>query len=42
MASASVVEKILIEVILPADKKKVDKLSLDQVITKFFHIPCQV
>ena len=29
MASASVVEKILAEVILPADKEKVEKLSLD-------------
>ena len=38
MASASVAEKILAGVILPADKKKVDKLSLDQVVTKFLHI----
>ncbi|GFZ00366.1 ankyrin repeat-containing 2B [Actinidia rufa] len=31
-------EKILAGVILPADKEKVDKLSFDQVVTKFFHI----
>ena len=31
MASASVVEKILAEVILPTDKERVKKLSLDQM-----------
>ena len=39
---ASMAEKILVGVILPADKEKVDKLSLDQVVTKFFHIVGQV
>ena len=38
MASPSVTEKILSKVILPTNKEKVDKLSLDQVVTKFFHI----
>ena len=33
-----VVEKILGRVIPPADKKKVEKLTMDQVVTKFFHI----
>ena len=42
MASASVAEKMLIGVILPTDKEKVDKLSLDQVVTKFLHILGQV
>ncbi|GFS38856.1 hypothetical protein Acr_00g0059850 [Actinidia rufa] len=35
--SASVAKKILSGVILPVDNEKVDKLSLDQVVTKFFH-----
>ncbi|GFZ06968.1 hypothetical protein Acr_18g0011380 [Actinidia rufa] len=38
MANAAVAEKILTGVILPADKERVDKLSLDQVVTKFLHI----
>ena len=38
MASASVVEKIITGVILPVNKEKIDKLSLDQVGTKFLHI----
>ena len=42
MVSASVMEKILARVILPADKKKVEKFSLDQVATKFLHIVAQV
>ena len=42
MASASVVEKILVRVILPANREKVEKLSLDQVITQFLHILGQV
>ena len=42
LGSPSVVEKILAGVILPADNEKVDKLSLDQVVTKFFHIIGQV
>ncbi|GFZ08778.1 hypothetical protein Acr_20g0005860 [Actinidia rufa] len=37
MASAATVEKILAGVILPADKEKVDKLTFDQVVTKFIH-----
>ncbi|GFS35816.1 hypothetical protein Acr_00g0042280 [Actinidia rufa] len=38
LRSPSIAEKILSEVILPIDKVKVDKFSLDQVVTKFFHI----
>ncbi|GFZ19506.1 hypothetical protein Acr_28g0002110 [Actinidia rufa] len=37
MASAVTAEKILAGVILPADKEKVDKLTFDQVVTKFIH-----
>ncbi|GFZ16733.1 hypothetical protein Acr_26g0000030 [Actinidia rufa] len=37
MASAATVEKILAGVILPADKEKVDRLTFDQVVTKFLH-----
>ncbi|GFY90257.1 hypothetical protein Acr_07g0004540 [Actinidia rufa] len=37
MASAATAEKILAGVILPADKEKVDKLTFDQVVTKFIH-----
>ncbi|GFY95620.1 hypothetical protein Acr_10g0010050 [Actinidia rufa] len=38
LGNPSMAEKILSGVILPADKKNVDKLSLDQVVTKAFHI----
>ncbi|GFY81003.1 hypothetical protein Acr_01g0008120 [Actinidia rufa] len=31
-------EKILAGVILPADKEKVDRLTFDQVVTKFLHV----
>ncbi|GFZ18585.1 hypothetical protein Acr_27g0003240 [Actinidia rufa] len=37
MASMATAEKILAGVILPADKEKVDKLTFDQVVTKFIH-----
>ncbi|GFY92797.1 hypothetical protein Acr_08g0011930 [Actinidia rufa] len=37
-ASPSVAEKIFSGVILPVDREKVNKLSLDQVVTKFFHV----
>ncbi|GFZ14273.1 hypothetical protein Acr_24g0004630 [Actinidia rufa] len=37
MASAATAKKILAGVILPADKEKVDKLTFDQVVTKFIH-----
>ncbi|XP_057496274.1 uncharacterized protein LOC130781192 [Actinidia eriantha] len=37
MASAATAEKILAGVILPADKEKVERLSFDQVVTKFLH-----
>ncbi|XP_057511556.1 uncharacterized protein LOC130793729 [Actinidia eriantha] len=37
MASAATAEKILAGVILPADKEKVDRLTFDQVVTKFLH-----
>ncbi|GFZ08155.1 hypothetical protein Acr_19g0010920 [Actinidia rufa] len=37
MASAATAEKILAGVILPADKEKVDRLTFDQVVTKFIH-----
>ncbi|GFY84077.1 hypothetical protein Acr_03g0008510 [Actinidia rufa] len=38
MASAATAEKILAGVTLPADKEKVDRLTFDQVVTKFS--PC--
>ncbi|GFZ19277.1 hypothetical protein Acr_27g0010160 [Actinidia rufa] len=38
MASAATAEKILAGVILPADKEKVDRLTFDQVVTKFLHV----
>ena len=38
LVSDYVAEKIQARLILPSDKEKVDKLSLDQVITKFLHI----
>ncbi|GFY81236.1 hypothetical protein Acr_01g0010450 [Actinidia rufa] len=38
MASAAIAEKILAGVILPADKEKVDRLTFDQVVTKFLHV----
>ncbi|XP_057509130.1 uncharacterized protein LOC130791815 [Actinidia eriantha] len=38
MASAATAEKILAGVILPADKEKVDRLTFDQVVTKFRHV----
>ena len=42
MASAATAEKILSGVILPADKEKVDRLTFDQVVTKFLHVLGQV
>ena len=42
MASASVAEKILARVVLSADREKVEKLGLDQVVTKFLHCIGQV
>ncbi|PSS07222.1 Proline--tRNA ligase [Actinidia chinensis var. chinensis] len=38
MASAATTEKILVGVILLADKEKVEKLTFDQVVTKFLHV----
>ncbi|GFY81587.1 hypothetical protein Acr_01g0013960 [Actinidia rufa] len=38
MASAATAEKILARVILPTDKEKVDRLTFDQVVTKFLHV----
>ncbi|GFS36407.1 hypothetical protein Acr_00g0045780 [Actinidia rufa] len=38
MASVATAEKILARVILPADKEKVQKLTFDQVVTKFLHV----
>ena len=38
LRSPSVVEKILGGVIPPTDKEKMEKPTLDQVVTKFFHI----
>ncbi|GFY88358.1 hypothetical protein Acr_06g0002980 [Actinidia rufa] len=35
-------EKILAGVVLPADKEKVDRLTFDQVVTKFLHVVGQV
>ncbi|XP_057465377.1 uncharacterized protein LOC130755081 [Actinidia eriantha] len=37
MASAATAEKILAGVILLADKEKVERLTFDQVVTKFLH-----
>ena len=42
LGSPSVVENILGEVIPPFDKENMDKLTLDQVVTKFFHMVSQV
>ncbi|GFZ19872.1 hypothetical protein Acr_28g0005770 [Actinidia rufa] len=42
MSNAATVEKILAGVILPADKEKVEKLTFDQVLTKFIHVIGQV
>ncbi|GFY86563.1 hypothetical protein Acr_05g0002020 [Actinidia rufa] len=42
MASAATAEKILAGVVLPADKEKVDRLTFDQVVTKFLHVVGQV
>ena len=38
LGSPSMVEKILEGVIPPTDKEKMKKPTLDQVVTKFFHI----
>ncbi|GFS40521.1 hypothetical protein Acr_00g0069090 [Actinidia rufa] len=38
LGSPSVAERLLRGVILPADKEKVDKLTLDQTETKLFHV----
>ncbi|GFZ12713.1 hypothetical protein Acr_23g0010980 [Actinidia rufa] len=38
MAITAMAEKFLARVILPADKEKVEKLTFDQVVTKFIHI----
>ncbi|GFY95628.1 hypothetical protein Acr_10g0010130 [Actinidia rufa] len=38
LGSATVAEKILSGTVLPTDKEKADKLSLDQMVSKFFHI----
>ncbi|GFS31428.1 hypothetical protein Acr_00g0017220 [Actinidia rufa] len=38
LGSPSVVEKLLRGVIPPADKEKVEKLTLDQTVTKLFHV----
>ncbi|GFS29365.1 hypothetical protein Acr_00g0006420 [Actinidia rufa] len=38
MASAATAEKILAGVVLPADKERVDRLTFDQVVTKFLHV----
>ncbi|GFZ06697.1 hypothetical protein Acr_18g0008670 [Actinidia rufa] len=41
MASAVMANKILAGVILPADKENVEKLTFDQVVTKFLHVLSQ-
>ena len=38
LGSPSVAKKILTAVILRTNKEKVDKLSLDEIVIKFFHI----
>ncbi|GFS37769.1 hypothetical protein Acr_00g0053830 [Actinidia rufa] len=38
MASAATAKTILAGVVLPADKEKVDRLTFDQVVTKFLHV----
>ena len=42
MASAAMVEKIFARVILPANKENVEKLTFDQVMTKFLYVLSQV
>ena len=42
MTSAPVEQQIVSEVILPADKEKVDQFSTDQLIFKAFHTLGQV
>ena len=42
MGSPSIAEKILRGVIPPTDKEKVEKLTLDQMATKLFHVIGQV
>ena len=42
LGSPSVDEKILRGVIPPSNKGKVDKLTLDQAVTKLFHVIGQV
>ena len=42
LGSLSMAEKLLRGVIPPADKEKVEKLTLDQTATKFFHVIGQV
>ena len=42
MASASVAEKILAGVVLFVDRERIEKLGLDQVVTKFLHCIGQV
>ncbi|GFZ00930.1 hypothetical protein Acr_14g0005650 [Actinidia rufa] len=38
MASVATAKKILAGVILPANKEKVEKLTFDEVVTKFLHV----
>ena len=42
MASASMAKKIQAGVVLSTDRKKVEKLGLDQVVTKFLHCIVQI
>ena len=42
MGNPSIAEKILWGVIPPIDKEKVEKLSLDQMATRLFHVIGQV
>ena len=42
MGSPFIAEKILQGVIPPADKEKLEKLTLDQTATRFFHVIGQV
>ena len=42
LRSSAMAKKLLKAVIPPFDKKEVEKLELDQVVSKFFHIIGQV
>ena len=42
LGSPSMAEKLLWGMIPPSNKENVEKLNLDQAVTKFFHVVSQV